>query len=249
MKITRQKHAKKHLGFFRNNFGVREPYQILLDGTFCQAALRGRIQLREQLPRYLMGETQLCTTRCVLKELETLGNDLYGAKLIAQKCQVRNCPHFKNAVSGSDCLLSMVEEGNPHHYFVATQDQNLSVKVKKKPGVPLMFIIQNTIVLDKPSPKTVAFVKAIESGQLVSVHEKESIKQLKEEQGLMKNPEQRRRKKRKKISGPNPLSCLKKKKKAQDTKSPASEKKRKRKRVRIRNRSAPAVPCEKQNPG
>uniref|UniRef100_A0A2K5EWI5 UTP23 small subunit processome component n=1 Tax=Aotus nancymaae TaxID=37293 RepID=A0A2K5EWI5_AOTNA len=64
MKITRQKHAKKHLGFFRNNFGVREPYQILLDGTFCQAALRGRIQLREQLPRYLMGEKQLCTTRC-----------------------------------------------------------------------------------------------------------------------------------------------------------------------------------------
>lgn len=63
MKITRQKHAKKHLGFFRNNFGVREPYQILLDGTFCHAALRGRIQLREQLPRYLMGETQLCTTR------------------------------------------------------------------------------------------------------------------------------------------------------------------------------------------
>lgn len=63
MKITRQKHAKKHLGFFRNNFGAREPYQILLDGTFCQAALRGRIQLREQLPRYLMGEIQLCTTR------------------------------------------------------------------------------------------------------------------------------------------------------------------------------------------
>lgn len=57
----------------------------------------------------------------MLKELETLGKDLYGAKLIAQKCQVRNCPHFKNAVSGSECLLSMVEEGNPHHYFMATQ--------------------------------------------------------------------------------------------------------------------------------
>lgn len=113
-------------------------------------------------------------------------------------------------------------------------DQNLSMKVKKKPGVPLMFIIQNTIVLDKPSPKTIAFVKAVESGQLVSVHEQESIRQLKEEQGLVKNPE-RRRKKRKKISGPNPLSCLKKKKKAQDTKSSASEKKRKRKRIRNRS--------------
>ncbi|XP_055482454.1 rRNA-processing protein UTP23 homolog [Psammomys obesus] len=243
MKITRQKHAKKHLAFFRNNFGVREPYQILLDGTFCQAALRGRIQLRDQLPRYLMGETQLCTTRCVLKELETLGKELYGAKLIAQKFQVRNCPHFKGPVSGSECLLSMVDEGNPHHYFVATQDQNLSVKVKKSPGIPLMFIIQNTIVLDKPSPRTVAFVKAVESGQLVSVHEKQSIKQLKEEQGLVKNPELRRRRKKKK-GGPNPLSCLKKKKKPQDTKSPALEKKRKRKR--IRNRSTQKVPSEQQ---
>lgn len=108
-----------------------------------------------------------------------------------------------------------------------------------------MFVIQNTIVLDKPSPKTIAFVKAVESGQLVSVHEKQSIKQLKEEQGLVTNPEQRRRKKRKKVSGPNPLSCLKKKKKAQDTKPSASEKKRKRKR--IRNRSTSKVLSEKEN--
>lgn len=108
-----------------------------------------------------------------------------------------------------------------------------------------MFIIQNTIVLDKPSPKTIAFVKAIESGQLVSVHEKQSIKQLKEEQGLVKSPGQRRRKKHKKISGPNPLSCLKKKKKAQDTKPAGSENKRKRKR--IRNRATSKVLSEKES--
>lgn len=119
------------------------------------------------------------------------------------------------------------------------------MKVKKKPGIPLMFIIQNTIVLDKPSPKTVAFAKAVESGQLVSGQEKQNIKQLKEEQGLVKDPEQRRKKKRKKISGPNPLSCLKKKKKTRDTNSSASEKKRKRKR--IRNRSTSKVLSEKQN--
>ncbi|XP_004703868.1 rRNA-processing protein UTP23 homolog [Echinops telfairi] len=244
MKITRQKHAKKHLGFFHNNFGFREPYQLLLKGTFCQAALRGRIQLREQLPRYLMAETQLCTTRCVLKELETLGKELYGAKLIAQKCQVRHCPHFKNALSGSECLLSMVGEGNPHHYFVATQDQNLSVKIKKRPGIPLLVIIQNMIVLHKPSPKTIAFVKVVEAGQLVSGHEKQSIQQLKGEQGLAKKPEQRTRK-RKNVSGPNPLSCLKKKKKTQDTK-PSSSSEKKRKRIQNRNPSQKVL-LEKQN--
>ncbi|XP_074057432.1 rRNA-processing protein UTP23 homolog [Macrotis lagotis] len=237
MKITRQKHAKKYLGFFRNNFGVREPYQLLLDGTFCQAALRGRIQLREQLPRYLMGETQLCTTRCVLKELESLGKELYGAKLIAQRCQVRSCSHFKDAISGAECLLSMIEDGNPHHFFVATQDQNLSLQVKKNPGVPLLFIIQNTVVLDKPSTKTVAFVKATESGHLVSVHQKQSIKKLKEEQGLVKTPEQKKKRKRKGVSGPNPLSCLKKKKKVQDSTQSSAPEKKKRKRIRNRNRT------------
>lgn len=65
MKITRQKHAKKYMSFYKYNFGFREPFQVLLDGTFCQAALRNKIQIRDQLPGYLAGATQLCTTRSV----------------------------------------------------------------------------------------------------------------------------------------------------------------------------------------
>lgn len=59
--------------------------------------------------------------RCVIKELESLGKALYGAKLIAQRFEVRSCSHHKNPVSGSTCLLSMIEDGNPHHFFIATQ--------------------------------------------------------------------------------------------------------------------------------
>lgn len=39
MKIARYKRAQKTLSFYRNNFGFREPYQILIDATFCQTAL------------------------------------------------------------------------------------------------------------------------------------------------------------------------------------------------------------------
>lgn len=39
MKIARYKKAQKTLSFYRNNFGFREPYQILIDATFCQTAL------------------------------------------------------------------------------------------------------------------------------------------------------------------------------------------------------------------
>ena len=31
----------------------------VVDGTFCQAALKGKIQLKEQLPKYLGGTVQL----------------------------------------------------------------------------------------------------------------------------------------------------------------------------------------------
>ncbi|KAM9303073.1 rRNA-processing protein UTP23 homolog [Morus bassanus] len=233
MKLRRQKHAKKNVGFYKHNFQFREPFQVLLDGTFCQAALRNKIQIREQLPGYLAGATQLCTTRCVLKELESLGKALYGAKLIAQSFQVRNCSHHKDPASGSACLLSMIEEGNPHHFFIATQDQDLANKVKKKAGVPLLFIIQNTMVLDKPSPKSLAFVQKLQTNQLVPEHQKQSIVQLKEKEGLAKQGEKRR--KRKRAGGPNPLSCLKKKKKmTQEGQEPSAEKKKRRKRKRNR---------------
>lgn len=58
---------------------------------------------------------------CALKELETLPKELYGAKLILQRFQIRRCKHTKDPVPASECLLSMLGETNPHHYFIATQ--------------------------------------------------------------------------------------------------------------------------------
>lgn len=66
MKIKRQKHAKKTISFYKYNFSFREPFQILFDGTFCHAALKNKIQIKEQMPKYLMGEVQFCTTKWVI---------------------------------------------------------------------------------------------------------------------------------------------------------------------------------------
>ncbi|XP_019958002.1 rRNA-processing protein UTP23 homolog [Paralichthys olivaceus] len=251
MKIKRQKQAKKNISFYKYNFSFRQPFQILLDGTFCQAALKNKIQIKEQMPKYLMGEVQLCTTNCALKELETLGKELYGAKLILQRFQVRNCAHFKSPVPASECLLSMLGESNPHHYFVATQDHSLTTGLKKIPGVPLFYIIANTIVLDKPSQGSLDHVQAVQLGELVSPAQQQSIRSLKEEQGIgQKDGERRGRKRRRKQSHPNPLSCLKKKKKGVPTpplKKTEEGEKRKRNRHKKQkteegdNVSAPAI--------
>lgn len=40
MKIKRYKKAYKNLNFYVNNFGFHKPFQLLIDGTFCFAALQ-----------------------------------------------------------------------------------------------------------------------------------------------------------------------------------------------------------------
>ena len=35
-------------------------FSTIVDGTFCQAALQNKINIKEQLPKYLDAEIQLC---------------------------------------------------------------------------------------------------------------------------------------------------------------------------------------------
>ena len=59
--------------FFKNNYGFHLPYQLLIDGTFCLAALEAQVQLSEQLPKYFNCELKMLTTQCVVMEMEKLG--------------------------------------------------------------------------------------------------------------------------------------------------------------------------------
>lgn len=72
MKVKRYKRAQRFLTFYKNNFNFRPPYQVLLDGTFCQAALKNKINIAEQMPKYLGEEVKLLTTVCAINEVEKL---------------------------------------------------------------------------------------------------------------------------------------------------------------------------------
>lgn len=126
------------------------------------------------------------------------------------------------------------------------QDRELTTALMEIPGVPLIYIILNTMVLDKPSACSVKHVEAVQLGELVSPHHQQSLQSLKAEQGLSTNGEEQRGKKRKRKSGnPNPLSCLKKKKKPmpQQPKRTDGEKKRSRHR-----KKSTAGPSDSVNP-
>uniref|UniRef100_A0A8C4QHS8 rRNA-processing protein UTP23 homolog n=1 Tax=Eptatretus burgeri TaxID=7764 RepID=A0A8C4QHS8_EPTBU len=212
MKIRRMKHLKQYLSFYKINFGFREPYLILVDGTFCQAALESKIQIKEQMPKYFGGEIQLCTTTCVIHELSLLEKELGNARIIAQRFQRRHCAHRHNPVSATECLLSLVQEKNWQHYFLATQDPELTSQVKRLPCVPLLYIIKNTPVLDRPSIASKRAAIRAQAAQLIPRQEKLHLREMKAK--LFPKPNRLRQPRPcKGPAGPNPLSCLKKKKK------------------------------------
>lgn len=73
MKIKRYKKAQRIIAFYRNTFGFRPPYQVLIDGTFSQQALKNKVNIAEQIEKYLGDKVKLLTTVCVITETEKLG--------------------------------------------------------------------------------------------------------------------------------------------------------------------------------
>ncbi|XP_063230029.1 rRNA-processing protein UTP23 homolog [Bacillus rossius redtenbacheri] len=230
MKVKRHKRVHKYISFFCNNFGFRQPYQVLIDGTFCYAALKNKVNIRDQLPKYLEGDVKFLTTQCVVIEVENLGSAVFGAMLIVKQFGIHKCGHEKKPVPGSTCLLSMLGETNTSRYILATQDRELEVLASRVPGTPVLYLHQKTPVLQPPSDASTSFASSHTQALFgVRQHEEETIKNLKKRFGLV---EEETIKKRKKKRGPNPLSCKKKKKKTvQNVEKP--EQKRRRKRIKL----------------
>lgn len=238
MKTSRHKKARKNLAFYINNFKFRQPYQVLIDGTFAFAALENKFNIQEQLSKYFQAETKLLTTPCIILETEKLGSfnkAVVGAMQIVKQYAIHKCGHEKQPITGAKCLRSMIKKNNPSRYIIATQDRDLQDRLRKMAGVPLIYLHGKAPTLEAPSEASQKYAEKAKKNLGMSTREKENIETLKKEAGLSNEPEVKHKKRKK--GGPNPLSCLKKKKKPQVTTSASQEKKsgkiRKRKKIKI----------------
>lgn len=204
MKLKRKKHCEKYLAFYRNNFQIHHPYQILVDLTFCQEALQNRVQIKDQLRCYLDGEFKLFITDCIKAEGLLLGSKLHGALVVADNFDKWNCGH-ENAIQATSCISSLIRTGNQNGFFVATQDHELRNKLKLVAGIPLLHVNHNVIVLEKPSTASIEASERQDSKRLIREHEQELLTKIRADaQGSQ-------RRKIKGPKGPNPLSVKKRK--------------------------------------
>ena len=204
MKLKRKKHCDKYLTFYRNNFKIRRPYQLLVDLTFCQEALQNRVQIKDQLTSYLDGEFKLFITDCIKAEGHLIGSKLHGALVIANNFNEWNCGH-ETPLQATKCIANLLRNSNHNGFFVATQDHELRDKLRLKAGIPLLHINHNVIVLEKPSTASIEASERQDSSRLIREHEWHILNKVEN------HMQEEQRRKRRGPKGPNPLSIKKKK--------------------------------------
>jgi len=240
MKTLRTKKARKILEFYVNNFKFRAPFQVFIDGTFAFAALQNKFNIREQFAKYLQSEVKLLTTACIISEIEKLGEyspAVNGATQIVKQYAVHRCGHEKKPISGSNCLLSMVERddipdrANYSRYIVATQDRELQDKLRMMAGVPIIYLHGKAPTLDSPSEMSHKYAEVMKKSLGMTTWQIERIKILRKQAGIEQKEITLRKKKVK--GGPNPLSCLKKKTKLETNKNDTKSGKVRKRKMKI----------------
>merc|ERR1712226_251001 len=155
MKYKRQKKGKSILRAF-NVIGFEPPYRVVLDGTLTMAALNHKVNLAIQIPSYFgcqdaatSSSIELCTTKCVIKELEKMGSYFFGALHILKQFTIVKCAHNRKKNKSAVTCLKNLTEGEIKYIF-ASQDKIVQEFVEKS-QLPLLYLHTATLVLKKPS--------------------------------------------------------------------------------------------------
>lgn len=162
---------------------------------------------------------ELVVTECILQDIKSKGHDFTSAYILAKKSEARRCPHKDSPVSSYQCIRDLVGTENKLHFCIATQNPKLKDRMRKIPGVPIIYVNvkQQSLGLEPMTEK---------SKQVMKLNEMEKIKPLDKDtlrikRALFSNEEEEEKKteshkpqpKKRKVKGVNPLAMKKKKKK------------------------------------
>lgn len=204
---------------FERSFGMRSPYQLILDAEFLELALQQKLYFKEALPNLLGGAVRLFTTNCVLQELKQKDS---AAVFNARRLEtIKMCKH--KGVSGAECIKSIIGDANKYHFGVCAQQDDLREALRQIPGVPLCFINRGILLMEAPSEATLKRAAQL-NGQKQAVDERE--KKIIEKLAPVPAPLDDGKKKKKRRGNPNPLSCKKATKKGEVERKPRKRSKK-----------------------
>ena len=184
------------------------PFTVLVDGNFVHAVTTKNYDVEEHLSRILDVESGRCamvTTGSVYDELRTLasgeGGDAFKPSCAAasrlKRLRVGGGGSCNDSLTPAESILKLIGQHNRHKYVVATQDAELQAKLRKIPGVPIVFFARAMLIMEAPSDASNVFYQSRESKKLAP--KKEERRAL---EGIQEHPKEGKKPSRKKRKGP-----------------------------------------------
>ncbi|KAG8038003.1 hypothetical protein G9C98_006328 [Cotesia typhae] len=133
--------------FFEYNTQLGPPYRILIDTNFINFSVKNKLDIIENMMGCLYAKCIPYVTDCIVAELEKLGRKYSIAlKLIKDpRFERLRCSH--KGTYADDCLVQRVKA---HKCFiVATNDKDLKQRIRKIPGVPIMYVAQHRYTIER----------------------------------------------------------------------------------------------------
>ncbi|RIB28786.1 Fcf1-domain-containing protein [Gigaspora rosea] len=133
--------------FFRHNAALGPPYHILVDTNFINFSIQNKLELVQAMMDCLYAKCIPCITDCVMAELEKLGPKYRIALRVARDPRFERLPCSHKGTYADDCLVKRVMQHKC--YIVATCDKDLKRRIRKIPGIPIMYISKRKYTIER----------------------------------------------------------------------------------------------------
>lgn len=124
--------------FFQYNPALGPPFRVLIDTNFVNFAVSNKLDIAKGMLDCLAAQTTVCVTDCVIAELQKLPRKYAVALKVARDRNFKRLPCTHKGTYADDCLVNRVSAHRV--YIVATCDRDLKRRLRKIPGVPLMYV-------------------------------------------------------------------------------------------------------------
>ena len=124
--------------WFSYNKALGPPFRVLVDTNMLFQTCADKIDLIDGLQKCVVAKVIPVVTDCVVAELEKLGRKFHLALKLTKDPRVH---HLKCGCRGNyadDCIVNTVTQNRC--YIVATNDKDLRRRIRKIPGVPIMYL-------------------------------------------------------------------------------------------------------------
>ena len=142
--------------FFEHNKALGPPYHVLLDTNFINKSIQNKLEILPAMMDCLYARCTVYVTECVLGELEKLGPAYRLALKMARNPLFERLPCMHKGTYADDCIINRI---NQHPcYIVATNDRDLKQRVRKVPGIPILYVARRRYAIERLPEAPSAFV-------------------------------------------------------------------------------------------